>query len=326
MGLLSFLKKKFSQNTKVESQDKYRVGMAKSRANFSSRLKALQKKYDVVNEEYFENLLQILIEADVGVNLTFSIIEATRKEAAELGLTDPEAINELLVDKMFIGYLKQGEDIINEITFVAGRPTVLLVVGVNGVGKTTSIAKLASRYKAEGKKVLLVAGDTFRAGAVEQLGVWAERIGVPIVKGVMQEDPASVAFKGMQYAKQIQADLVIVDTAGRLQTKSNLMAELAKIRRVIAKEIDDAPDEVFLIIDATTGQNGVLQAKAFAEATGLTGVVITKMDGTSKGGIILAIRDEIGVPVRFIGLGEKLDDMTEFDLEKYLYGLCLGDE
>ncbi|HKL84441.1 MAG TPA: signal recognition particle-docking protein FtsY [Bacilli bacterium] len=326
MGLLSFLKKKFSQNTKVESQDKYRVGMAKSRANFSSRLKALQKKYDVVNEEYFENLLQILIEADVGVNLTFSIIEATRKEAAELGLTDPEAINELLVDKMFIGYLKQGEDIINEITFVAGRPTVLLVVGVNGVGKTTSIAKLASRYKAEGKKVLLVAGDTFRAGAVEQLGVWAERIGVPIVKGDMQEDPASVAFKGMQYAKQIQADLVIVDTAGRLQTKSNLMAELAKIRRVIAKEIDDAPDEVFLIIDATTGQNGVLQAKAFAEATGLTGVVITKMDGTSKGGIILAIRDEIGVPVRFIGLGEKLDDMTEFDLEKYLYGLCLGDE
>ena len=326
MGLLSFLKKKFSQNTKVESQDKYRVGMAKSRANFSSRLKALQKKYDVVNEEYFENLLQILIEADVGVNLTFSIIEATRKEAAELGLTDPEAINELLVDKMFIGYLKQGEDIINEITFVAGRPTVLLVVGVNGVGKTTSIAKLASRYKAEGKKVLLVAGDTFRAGAIEQLGVWAERIGVPIVKGDMQEDPASVAFKGMQYAKQIQADLVIVDTAGRLQTKSNLMAELAKIRRVIAKEIDDAPDEVFLIIDATTGQNGVLQAKAFAEATGLTGVVITKMDGTSKGGIILAIRDEIGVPVRFIGLGEKLDDMTEFDLEKYLYGLCLGDE
>lgn len=326
MGLLSFLKKKFSQNTKVESQDKYRVGMAKSRANFSSRLKALQKKYDVVNEEYFENLLQILIEADVGVNLTFSIIEATRKEAAELGLTDPEAINELLVDKMFIGYLKQGEDIINEITFVAGRPTVLLVVGVNGVGKTTSIAKLASRYKAEGKKVLLVAGDTFRAGAVEQLGVWAERIGVPIVKGDMQEDPASVAFKGMKYAKQIQADLVIVDTAGRLQTKSNLMAELAKIRRVIAKEIDDAPDEVFLIIDATTGQNGVLQAKAFAEATGLTGVVITKMDGTSKGGIILAIRDEIGVPVRFIGLGEKLDDMTEFDLEKYLYGLCLGDE
>lgn len=326
MGLLSLLKKKFGTTTKAENQDKYSVGMAKSRANFSSRLKALQKKYDIVNEEYFENLIQILIEADVGVALTFSIVEATRKEAAELGLVDPEKINELLVDKMFIGYLKQGEDIVNEIKFIEGRPTVLLVVGVNGVGKTTSIAKLASRYKNDGKKVLLVAGDTFRAGAVEQLGVWATRIGVELVKGKENEDPASVAYQGMQTAKEIGADLVIVDTAGRLQTKANLMAELAKIRRVIAREIENAPDEVFLIIDATTGQNGVMQAKAFAEATGLTGVVITKMDGTSKGGIILAIRDEIGVPVRFIGLGEKLDDLTEFDLEKYLYGLCLGDE
>lgn len=326
MGLLSFLKKKFSKETKVENQDKYTVGMAKSRANFSSRLKALQKKYDQVNEEYFENLLQILIEADVGVNLTFSIIDAVRKEAREQATTDPSVINEILVDKMFIGYLKQGEDIVNEISFKEGRPTVLLVVGVNGVGKTTSIAKLANRYKSMGKKVLLVAGDTFRAGAVEQLAVWAERIGVDIVKGKEQEDPASVAYQGMQKANELGADLVIVDTAGRLQTKANLMAELAKIRRVIAKEIEDAPDEVFLIIDATTGQNGVLQAKAFAEATGLTGVIITKMDGTSKGGIILAIRDEIGVPVRFIGLGEKLDDLTEFDLEKYLYGLCLGDE
>jgi len=326
MGLLSFLKKKFNQNTKVENQDKYSVGMAKSRANFSSRLKALQKKYEVVNEDYFENLLQILIEADVGVNLTFSIIDATRAEAAVQGLTKPEAINELLVDKMFIGYLKQGEDIVNEIKFVQGRPTVLLVVGVNGVGKTTSIAKLAHLYKNEGKKVLLVAADTFRAGAIEQLAVWSERIGVEIVKGLANEDPASVAYKGMQKANEIKADLVIVDTAGRLQTKANLMAELSKIRRVIAKEIEDAPDEVFLIIDATTGQNGIIQAKAFAEATGITGVIITKMDGTSKGGIILAIRDEIGVPVRYIGLGEKLDDLTEFDLEKYLYGLCLGDE
>lgn len=326
MGLLSFLKKKFGGQSKVENQDKYVVGMAKSRSNFSSRLKALQKKYDTVNEDYFENLLQILIEADVGVNLTFSIIEATKKEASELGLTDPSKINELLIDKMFIGYVKQGEDITNEIHFVEGRPTVLLVVGVNGVGKTTSIAKLASRYINEGKKVLLVAGDTFRAGAVEQLGVWASRLNTPIVKGKENEDPASVAFQGVKTAKEMGADLVIIDTAGRLQTKANLMAELSKIRRVIAKEIEEAPDEVMLVIDATTGQNGIIQAKAFAEATGLTGVIITKMDGTSKGGIILAIRDEIGVPVRFIGLGEKLDDLTEFDLEKYLYGLCLGDE
>ncbi len=326
MGLLSFLKKKFTNQTQVDNTDKYAVGMAKSRANFSSRLKALQKKYDAVNEEYYENLLQILIEADVGVQLTFSIIEALKREAAQEGIVDPTAINELLVDKMFIGYVQQGEDIVNEIDFQQGRPTVILVVGVNGVGKTTSIAKLAHRYKNEGKKVLLVAGDTFRAGAVEQLGVWADRIGVDIIKGQANEDPASVAYQGVHQAKQMGADLVIIDTAGRLQTKTNLMAELSKIRRVIAKEISQAPDEVFLIIDATTGQNGVLQAKAFAQATGLTGVVITKMDGTSKGGIILAIRDEIGVPVRFIGLGERLEDLTEFDLEKYLYGLCLGDE
>lgn len=326
MGLLSFLKKKFGGAAKVENQDKYSVGMAKSRQNFSSRLKNLQKKYEKVSEEYFENLLQILIEADVGVNLTFSIIEATKAEALSKGLTDPSQINEILIDKMFIGYLKQGEDITNEITFVKGRPTVVLVVGVNGVGKTTSIAKLAYRYLNEGKKVLLVAGDTFRAGAVEQLGVWASRLNIEIVKGKPDEDPASVAFQGVKHSKAIGADLVIVDTAGRLQTKANLMAELSKIRRVIAKEIENAPDEVFLVIDATTGQNGVIQAKAFAEATGLTGVIITKMDGTSKGGIILAIRDEIGVPVRFIGLGEKLDDLAEFDLEKYLYGLCLGDE
>jgi fused signal recognition particle receptor len=193
-------------------------------------------------------------------------------------------------------------------------------------GKTTSIAKLAHRYKKEGKKVLLVAGDTFRAGAVAQLEVWAKRLDVPIVTGKPNADPASVAYEGVAEGKKINADLIIIDTAGRLQTKVNLMAELSKIRRVIGDQIENAPHEVFLIIDATTGQNGVLQAKAFAEATGLTGVVITKMDGTSKGGIILAIRDEIGVPVRFIGLGEKMEDLDEFDLEKYLYGLCLGED
>jgi fused signal recognition particle receptor len=199
------------------------------------------------------------------------------------------------------------------------------VVGVNGVGKTTSIAKLAYRYIHQGKKVLLVAADTFRAGAVEQLSVWAKRLGCEIVTGSSEADPASVAYDGMQKAKEIHADFVIVDTAGRLQTKANLMMELSKIKRVINKEINGAPQETFLIIDATTGQNGVVQAKAFAEVTNLTGVIITKMDGTSKGGIILAIRDEFNVPVRFIGLGEKMDDLAEFDLDKYLYGLCVGE-
>lgn len=325
MGLINFLKKKFRGN-KEESQTKYVVGMEKSRAQFSSKLKRLARKYNKINEQYFELLLEILIEADVGVKLAYEIIEATKEEAAVQSLTDSEAINDLLVDKMFIGYLTQGADIKTEITFNEAGPTVILVVGVNGVGKTTTIAKLASRYLARGKKVLLAAGDTFRAGAVEQLDVWASRLNVPLVKGTVNADPASVAYDAMQRAVKDNVDLVIVDTAGRLQTKVNLMAELSKIRRVISREIEGAPHEVFLVIDATTGQNGVLQAKAFSEATGLTGVVITKMDGTSKGGIVLAIRDEIGVPVRFIGLGETLNDLEEFDLEKYLYGLCLGDD
>lgn len=325
MGLISFLKKKFA-GQKNESTDKYVVGLEKSHANFSSKLKRLAKKYERITEEYYDQLLEILIGADVGVNLTYQIIEATKSEAITSNTFVPEQINEILVDKMFIGYLNQGEDIINDIQFDREGPTVLLVVGVNGVGKTTSIAKLAYRYKQKGKKVLLVAGDTFRAGAVAQLEVWANRLDVPIVLGREKADPASVAYDGVVRGKALGVDLIIVDTAGRLQTKTNLMAELSKIRRVIGREIEGGPHEVFLIIDATTGQNGILQAKAFAEATGLTGVVITKMDGTSKGGIILAIRDEIGVPVRFIGLGEKLEDLDEFDLEKYLYGLCLGAE
>lgn len=325
MGLISFLKTKFKGKKEVV-QDKYVVGLAKSRANFSSKLKRLAKKYEQVTAEYYEHLLEILIEADVGVSLAYDIIEATKEEAAQQGLFDPEAINELLVDKMFIGYLKQGEDIVNEIKFQSEGPTVLLVVGVNGVGKTTTIAKLTHRYLKMNKKVLLAAGDTFRAAAVEQLQVWANRLNVPLVVGKEGGDPASVAYDAMNKAKNENYDLVIVDTAGRLQTKANLMAELSKIRRVIGREVEDAPHEVFLVLDGTTGQNGVLQAKAFAEATGLTGVVITKMDGTSKGGIILAIRDEIGVPVRFIGLGEQMEHLEEFDLEKYLYGLCLGDE
>ncbi len=325
MGLFAFLKQKLA-GVSNKQKDKYVVGMAKSRHHFADRLKALGARYREVDDSYFEELEQILIEADVGVTLALDIIDATKKEVRTNNITDPSAINELLVDKMFVGYAQSGSGIVNEISFKQGRPTVLLVVGVNGVGKTTTIAKLAKRYQNQGKSVLLVAGDTFRAGAVEQLGVWAKRLGVEIVTGLENGDPSSVAYDGIRQAIDKKIDLVIVDTAGRLQTKANLMAELAKMRRVISKEIEGAPDEVFLIIDATTGQNGVVQAKAFAEATGLTGIIVTKMDGTSKGGIILAIRDELGIPVRFIGLGEKMDDLTEFDLDQYLYGLCLGGE
>ena len=323
MGLVAFLKNKFSGNKdNKEVVDKYSKGMEKSRENFSNKLSELSKRYKSVNASYFEELEEILIESDVGISLALKIIEQLLDESKAQNITNPVEINELLVDKLFVGYAEKG-DIANDIRFVKEGPTVLLVVGVNGVGKTTTIAKLAHRYIKQGKKVMLAAADTFRAGAIEQLSEWAKRLKIDIVIGKPESDPASVAYDGAKKAKENNVDLLIVDTAGRLQTKQNLMLELAKIKRVISKEIPDAPHETFLIIDATTGQNGVVQAKSFAEVTSLTGVVITKMDGTSKGGIILAIRDELGVPVRFIGLGEKMDDLEEFDLDKYLYGLCV---
>jgi fused signal recognition particle receptor len=328
MGLFSFLKNKFSKKEAPEQEktsvEAYEKGMAKSRKAFASRLDDLSKRYGKVNAEYFEELEQILIESDIGVELSIRLIENLLDQARKEKLTEPKQINDLLVDAMFVDYATSGEAIQNEIAFRENGPTVLLVCGVNGVGKTTSIAKLAYRYQKQGKKVLLAAGDTFRAGAVEQLKVWADRLKCEIVVGKPEEDPASVAYQAAVKAKQGNYDLLIVDTAGRLQTKNNLMAELGKISRVLGKEIEDAPHEAFLIIDATTGQNGVLQAKAFKEVTSLTGIVITKMDGTSKGGIILSIRDELGLPVRFIGLGEKMEDLQEFDLDKYLYGLLLG--
>ena len=323
MGLFKFLKEKIAKKN-VKETETYVSGMTKSRENFANKLDELSRRYKEVNQEYFEQLEEILIEADVGVSLTLRIIEEVIEESKSEGIKEPTAINELVVDKMFIGYATKGGDITNEISFVNDGPTVLLVAGVNGVGKTTSIAKLAYRYINKGKKVMLCAADTFRAGAVEQLSIWAKRLNCPIVIGKPESDPASVAFEGARRAKEEGIDLLIVDTAGRLQNKTNLMNELAKISRVISKEIPDAPHEAFLVIDATTGQNGVLQAKQFLDCIKLTGIVITKMDGTSKGGIILAIRDELGIPVRFIGLGEKMEDLEEFDLDKYLYGLCLA--
>ena len=326
MGLIAFLKSKFKKGEKKEEvTEKYEKGLEKSRRNFSSKLNNLTLRYKSVNQDYFEELEQILIESDVGISLALNIIEEVLQRSKDENISDPKTINEILVDRMFLGYASKG-DVVNEIQFRDDGPTVLLVVGVNGVGKTTTIAKLAYRYINQGKKVMLVAADTFRAGAKEQLTIWAERLHIDIVTGQNEADPASVAYDGMKKAKENNVDLVIVDTAGRLQTKSNLMAELAKIKRVMSKEIPDAPHDTFLIIDATTGQNGVVQAKAFAEVTNLTGVVVTKMDGTSKGGIILAIRDELAVPVRFIGLGEKMDDLAEFDLDNYLYGLCVSEE
>ena len=325
MGLIKFLKEKFSKN-KTQDSDNYVKGMEKSRENFANKMDKIAKKSKKVNEEYFNELEEILIEADVGVNLTMRVIEEVASESLKNKITDAEEINELVIDKLFSGYMAKGEEIPCDVRFREEGPTVLLVAGVNGVGKTTTIAKLAYRYINQGKKVMLCAADTFRAGAIEQLSIWADRLGCDIVVGKQNSDPASVAFDGAKKAKESGVDLLIVDTAGRLQNKINLMNELSKISRVISKEIPDSPHEVFLIIDATTGQNGVAQAKQFLDCIKLTGIVITKMDGTSKGGIILAIRDELGIPVRFIGLGEKMEDLKEFDLEKYLVGLCLGDE
>ena len=325
MGLFKFLKEKFAKKNNVETNT-YVKGMEKSRANFGSKLDELSLKYKSVNQDYFDSLEEILIEADVGVNLTIRLIEEVLEQSKQENIKDPKTINELLVDKMFLDYATKGNDIQSDIKFVENGVTVLLVCGVNGVGKTTSIAKLAYRYINMGKKVVLAAADTFRAGATEQLQVWANRLSCPIVIGKPDSDPASVAYEGAKKAKEINADLLIVDTAGRLHNKVNLMNELAKISRVIGKEIPGAPHEAFLIIDATTGQNGLMQAKQFLDCVKLSGIVITKMYGTSKGGIILAIRDELGLPVRFIGLGEKMEDLQEFDLDKYLYGLCVGEK
>ena len=332
MGLIKFLKDKFTKKKdenslslsakKDDSLDKYDKGLEKSRKQFSNKLDELIKKYKLVNEDYFEELEEILIEADCGVSFTLNIIDELLEDSKNKKIVSPREINELLVDKMFLNYLKEGEDIKNELTF-DNLPQVLLMTGVNGVGKTTSIAKLAKRYQDQGKKVLLVAADTFRAGAKEQIQVWGDRLNIPVVSGNENEDPASVAYKGVKKGVEENFDLVIVDTAGRLQNKKNLMDELKKIYNVTKKLINHEP-ESFLVIDATTGQNGVLQAKAFKELVNITGIVITKMDGTSKGGIILAIREELGIPVRFIGLGEKYTDLEEFDLDKYLYGLCSG--
>lgn len=334
MGLFKFLKEKFGKkNASQEVQneesikdtktlEKYDKGLEKSRKNFSNKLDELTKKYKSVNSDYFDELEEILIEADCGISFTLNAIEELLVSSKKENISNPKEINEMLVDKMFLNYLKEGGDIKNELSFDK-KPEVLLMTGVNGVGKTTTIAKLANRYIKQNKKVLLVAADTFRAGAKEQLKVWADRLNMPIVTGNDAEDPASVAYKGIKEGLAKDVDLIIVDTAGRLQNKKNLMDELKKIYKVTKKLINHEP-ECFLVIDATTGQNGVLQAAAFKELINITGIVITKMDGTSKGGIILAIREELGIPVRFIGLGEGMDDLEEFDLDKYLYGLCSG--
>ena len=323
MGLFSKLKEKIS-NKKVfedkKQEEKYDKGLEKTRKEFSDKLNALNKKYKKVNAEYFEELEEMLIMADIGVNTVVSFMERLVDRAKKEKIEDPELLKELIVDELFIIYVND-EILVNKINYSENGPTVILFVGVNGVGKTTTIAKIAKKEKDLGKKVLLVAGDTFRAGAIEQLQEWSQRLDIDIEFGKEGSDPSSVVYKGVERAKKEDYDIVLIDTAGRLQNKVNLMNELEKINRVISNFIEDAPHETLLVIDASTGQNGISQAKSFKEITNITGIVLTKLDGTAKGGIVLAIKEEVNIPVKYIGLGEKPEDLEVFDIEKYIYGL-----
>ncbi len=326
MSFFSKLKDKFikkeenEREEEKESLEVYDKGLTKSRNTFSSRLSDLTKRYSKVNEEYFEELEEILINADIGVNTVMSFMDKLRKRVKDEKITDPNFLKEVIVDELFIIYVS-GEVLSTNLKESDKKPTVYLFVGVNGVGKTTTIAKLALKEKEKNKKVLLIAGDTFRAGATKQLNEWADRLDVDFYGKKEGVDPASVIYEGLEYAIENDIDTVLIDTAGRLQNKTNLMMELEKINRVIKKIIDRSPDETLLVIDATTGQNGISQAKSFKEITDLTGIILTKLDGTAKGGIVLAIKEEVNLPVKYIGLGETAKDLQEFDIEKYIYSL-----
>ncbi|HIU12606.1 MAG TPA: signal recognition particle-docking protein FtsY [Candidatus Fimiplasma intestinipullorum] len=320
MGLFSKIKEKIVGRS-VAQNDKYVAGLDKSSTGLSERINQLAARYRTIDEDYFEELENILIMSDVGVNMVMKIVDEIKKEVRLENITDPQKINEIIIDKMFVIYANDSY-MTTDIQYAKEGLTVILMVGVNGAGKTTTIAKLAYRMLQEGKKVVLAAGDTFRAGAVDQLAVWADRLEVPVVKGKEGGDPSAVVFDAIKKAKEMNADVLICDTAGRLQNKVNLMHELEKTNRIIQREIPDGPHETLLVIDATTGQNGVSQASEFSKITNVTGIVLTKMDGTAKGGIVLSIKDQLNIPVKFIGLGEKLDDLQEFDLEQYIYGLC----
>ena len=322
MGFFTQIKEKLVGKS-TKQNEKYVVGLDKSSETFSDRINELAARFREINDEYFEELENILIMADVGVSMVMKIVSEIKTEVRIRNITDPREINDIIVDKMFVIYANESV-MSTKINYSAEGLTVILMVGVNGAGKTTTIGKLAHRIvHDEGKKVV-VAGDTFRAGAIDQLAVWAERVGVDIVKGKEGGDPSAVVFDALNKAKETGADVLICDTAGRLQNKVNLMNELEKMNRIIKRVVPEGPHETLLVVDATTGQNGVSQAIEFSKITDITGIVLTKMDGTAKGGIVLSIKDQLNIPVKFIGLGEQVDDLQEFDLEQYIYGLCKG--
>lgn len=303
-------------------QEKYDRSLKKTRTGFGARLNAFFANFRSVDEDFFEELEELLIMSDVGVQVASNLTEELRYEAKLENAKKPDALRRVIIEKLVELYEKDG--IYNEnINFQDGL-TVMLFVGVNGVGKTTSIGKLANRYKQAGKKVMLVAADTFRAGAVAQLAEWGRRVDVPVVTGPEKADPASVVFDGMERAVAESIDILMIDTAGRLQNKENLMAELEKIGRIIKRVVPEAPHETFLALDASTGQNALVQAKEFSKITPVTGIVLTKIDGTARGGVVLAIREELNIPVKLIGFGEKIDDIGEFNSENFMKGLLEG--
>ena len=303
-------------------QEKYDRSLKKTRTGFGARLNAFFANFRSVDEEFFEELEELLIMSDVGVQVASNLTEELRYEAKLENAKKPDALRRVIIEKLVELYEKDG-NYDESIHFQDGL-TVMLFVGVNGVGKTTSIGKLAHRYKQAGKKVMLVAADTFRAGAVAQLAEWGRRVDVPVVSGPEKADPASVVFDGMERAVAEGIDILMIDTAGRLQNKDNLMAELEKIGRIIKRVVPEAPHETFLALDASTGQNALVQAKEFSKITPLTGIVLTKIDGTARGGVVLAIREELNIPVKLIGFGEKIDDIGEFNSENFMKGLLEG--
>ena len=307
-----------------QEEDKYDAGLAKSRNGFGARLNKFLANFRHVDEDFFEDLEDMMIESDVGYDMAMKLSDSLREEVKLQNAKSKQDVSNVIIQKMVELYDEAGENEQAGINFAKSGPTVIMFVGVNGAGKTTTIGKMAARFKKQGKKVLLAAADTFRAGATEQLDVWAKRDGVDIVTGPENGDPAAVVFDGVKKAKEEDYDVLFVDTAGRLQNKVNLMNELAKMKRILTREIPDAPHEVLLVLDATTGQNALNQAKLFKESTDVNGIVLTKLDGTARGGIVLAIRNELHLPVKFVGLGEKVDDLQEFNASEFVYGLFKG--
>ena len=316
MSIFNKIKTVFSKD---KSAEKYEEGLAKTRKEFSTELASLSKKYKNIDDDYFEELEDILIMSDIGVNTVVKFVDKLKKRVKEESIKDTDTLKEIIIDELLIMYVDNGV-LKSKINYSDEGPTVILFVGVNGVGKTTSIGKIANKLKKDGKKVLLVAADTFRAGAIEQLKEWGQRLDIEVVS-TTSKDPSAAVYDGLDRGIKGEYDVILIDTAGRLQNKVNLMNELEKMNNVIKKVIPSAPSETLLVIDASSGQNGIMQAKAFSEVTDITGIVLTKLDGTAKGGIILAIKEETNIPVKFVGLGEGEDDLQTFDIEKYIYGL-----